>query len=185
METAMSFVLRRDASILKNYLPPKCKSVTRILGLAPKSNYATPDEYVVFITPTQLQRDIFHKILTADKLDNLVRNSTAESLALIGMLTKVSNSPILLKAAADKAKQQGRDVEGEAIKQNVFAEAARLLPDRAQVEDVSLSGIVLRKILAGMVLLILCREIDCTRQPSASRVQGKPVLRRYLECSSI
>ncbi|EKM54084.1 uncharacterized protein PHACADRAFT_29344 [Phanerochaete carnosa HHB-10118-sp] len=125
LETAKSFVLRRDASILKNYLPPKRLHV---------------DEYVVFITPTQLQRDIFRQILTADKLDNLVRNSTAESLALIGMLTKVSNSPILLKAAADKAREQGRDAEGELIKKNVFMEAARLLPERAQVDDVSLSG---------------------------------------------
>ena len=104
------------------------------------------DEYVVFITPTQLQRDIFHQILTADKLDNLVRNSTAESLALIGMLTKVSNSPILLKAAADKAREQGRNAEGELIKKNVFTEAAGLLPERAQVEDVSLSGMYFRLI---------------------------------------
>lgn len=98
------------------------------------------DEYVVFITPTPLQRDIFLRILSADKLDNLVRNSTAESLALIGMLTKVSNSPILLKAAADKAKESGRNVEGDQIKKNVFADAAQLLPERAQVDDVSLSG---------------------------------------------
>lgn len=56
------------------------------------------------------------------------------------MLTKVSNSPILLKAAADKAREQGRNAEGELIKKNVFAEAAGLLPERAQVEDVSLSG---------------------------------------------
>ena len=100
---------------------------------------AHTDEYVVFITPTQLQRDIFHKILTADKLDNLVRNSTAESLALIGMLTKISNSPILLKAAADKVRDQSAD-GGDAIKRNVVAEAAKLLPERAQIEDVSLSG---------------------------------------------
>ncbi|KAJ3554226.1 hypothetical protein NM688_g3215 [Phlebia brevispora] len=119
MDIAKTFVLRRDASILKNYLPPK-------------------HEYVVFVTPTQLQRDIFHKILTAEKLDHLVRNSTAESLALIGMLTKISNSPILLKATADKAKQKG--AEGDIIKRNVVAEALGLLPDRVQVEDVSLSG---------------------------------------------
>ena len=98
------------------------------------------------LLPPELQREIFHKILTADKLDNLVRNSTAESLALIGMLTKVSNSPILLKAAADKAKQQSRDIEGEVIKRNVFADAARLLPDRAQIEDVSLSGMLFTRV---------------------------------------
>lgn len=96
------------------------------------------DEYVVFITPTQLQRDIFNKILTADKLDNLVQNSTAESLALIGMLTKISNSPILLKATADKAK--AKCSQGDIIKRNVVAEALDLLPAGVQVEDVSLSG---------------------------------------------
>ncbi len=96
------------------------------------------DEYVVFITPTQLQRDIFHQFLTADKLDNLVRNSTAESLALIQMLTKISNSPILLKATADKAREKGR--EGDLIKKNTVIEALKLMPERAQIEDVSLSG---------------------------------------------
>ncbi|KAI0344614.1 hypothetical protein BDW22DRAFT_1482814 [Trametopsis cervina] len=119
MEVARSFVLRREATILKNFLPPKY-------------------EYVVFIAPTKLQRDIFHKILTADKLDNLVRNSTAESLALIGMLTKISNSPILLKAAADQAKERGG--EGGIVKSNVVSDAVQLLPSRAQVDDVSLSG---------------------------------------------
>lgn len=96
------------------------------------------DEYVVFITPTQLQRDIFNKILTADKLDNLVQNSTAESLALIGMLTKISNSPILLKATADKAK--AKCSQGDIIKRDVVVEALDLLPAGVQVEDVSLSG---------------------------------------------
>ncbi|KAI0723311.1 SNF2 family N-terminal domain-containing protein [Earliella scabrosa] len=117
---AKSFVLRREATMLKKYLPPK-------------------HEYVVFITPTKLQLSIFEKILSHDKLDNLVRNSTAESLALINMLTKISNSPILLKATADQAKlkaQQG----GDSVKRNAIEEALTLLPERAQVEDVSLSG---------------------------------------------
>ncbi|RPD67158.1 hypothetical protein L226DRAFT_549783 [Lentinus tigrinus ALCF2SS1-7] len=117
---AKSFVLRREATVLKKYLPPK-------------------HEYVVFITPTKLQLAIFEKLLSHDKLDNLVRNSTAESLALINMLTKISNSPILLKATADQAKlkvQQG----GDAVKRNAIEEALTLLPERAQVEDVSLSG---------------------------------------------
>ena len=82
---------------------------------------------------------IFEKFLSNDKLDSLVRNSTAESLALINMLTKISNSPILLKATADQAKlkaQQG----GNVVKQNAIEEALQLLPERAEVEDVSLSG---------------------------------------------
>ena len=109
----------------------------------------------MFITPTQLQRDIFHKILTADKLDNLVRNSTAESLALIGMLTKISNSPILLKATADKAKQKG--AQGDIIKRTVVEEALSLMPEHAQVEDVSLSGklTALAKLMKSLI-----RETD-------------------------
>ncbi|TBU32764.1 P-loop containing nucleoside triphosphate hydrolase protein [Dichomitus squalens] len=116
---AKSFVLRRDATILKKYLPPK-------------------HEYVVFVTPTKLQLSIFEKILSHDKLDSLVRNSTAESLALINILTKISNSPILLKATADQAKLKGQ--EGADVKRNAIEEALQLLPERAQIEDVSLSG---------------------------------------------
>ncbi|KAI0940481.1 hypothetical protein AcW1_003665 [Taiwanofungus camphoratus] len=117
---ARSFVLRRDASILKQYLPPK-------------------HEYVVFVTPTRLQLSIFQKILTAEKLDNLVRKSTAESLALINILTKISNSPILLKATIDRAKNRSGQ-NGDKIKYYAVEEALKLLPERAHVEDVSLSG---------------------------------------------
>ncbi|PCH43504.1 hypothetical protein WOLCODRAFT_164492 [Wolfiporia cocos MD-104 SS10] len=117
---ARSFVLRRDATILKKYLPPKY-------------------EYVVFVTPTPLQLSIFNKILSADKLDNLVRSSTAESLALINMLTKISNSPILLKATMDQARNKG-DQSGDIIKRNAVEEALKLLPERVRAEDVSLSG---------------------------------------------
>ncbi|KAI0660976.1 SNF2 family N-terminal domain-containing protein [Cubamyces menziesii] len=117
---AKSFVLRREATMLKKYLPPK-------------------HEYVVFVTPTKLQLSIFEKILSHDKLDSLVRNSTAESLALINMLTKISNSPILLKATADQARLKAQK-GGDAVKSNAIDEALKLLPERAQVEDVSLSG---------------------------------------------
>ncbi|KAI0700892.1 P-loop containing nucleoside triphosphate hydrolase protein [Cytidiella melzeri] len=119
LDVSKTFVLRREATILKKFLPPK-------------------HEYVVFIAPTKLQRDIFHKILTADKLDSLVRNSTAESLALIGMLTKISNSPILLKAAADLAKERGSDKS--IVKSSVVSDAVQYLPSKAQLDDVSLSG---------------------------------------------
>lgn len=97
------------------------------------------DEYVVFITPTQLQLSIFEKMLSSDKLDNLVRNSTAESLALINMLTKISNSPILLKATADQARLKAQQT-GDTVKRNAIEEALKLLPERAQVDDLSLSG---------------------------------------------
>src|SRR6202042_3772337 len=95
------------------------------------------DEYVVFVTPTALQLSIFSTILNADKLDNLMQSSTAESLALINNLTKISNSPILLKATADKAKANSGS---DAIKRAGMDEALKLLPPKAQIEDFSLSG---------------------------------------------
>ncbi|KAI9463687.1 P-loop containing nucleoside triphosphate hydrolase protein [Lactarius psammicola] len=116
-----SFVLRRDASILKRFLPPKY-------------------EYVVFVTPTALQLSIFSKILNPDRLDDIIEHSTAESLALINILTKISNSPILLKAVADKAKAKINQGQDSVERTTVVEEAVKLLPERARVEDVSLSG---------------------------------------------
>jgi DNA repair and recombination protein RAD54B len=101
------------------------------------SDMSPADEYVVFVTPTTLQLNIFAKILNADKLDNLMQSSTAESLALINLLTKISNSPILLKATADKAKSLGKDDD---IRRTGVDEAVKQLPEKVQVEDMSLSG---------------------------------------------
>ncbi|KXN90194.1 DNA repair and recombination protein RAD54B [Leucoagaricus sp. SymC.cos] len=115
---AKSFVLRRDAGLLKNYLPPK-------------------HEYVVFIAPTPLQLEIFRRILNPDKMDDLIDNSTtAESLALIGVLTKISNSPILLKATAESAKEKEKSM----FQKRNFTEAAKLIPGDARVDDMNLSG---------------------------------------------
>jgi DNA repair and recombination protein RAD54B len=55
------------------------------------------------------------------------------------MLTKVSNSPILLKATADKEKAAG--VDRNTIKRAGVDDALKLLPENAQIEDMSLSGI--------------------------------------------
>jgi len=77
-------------------------------------------------------------------LDNIIEYSTAESLALINILTKISNSPILLKAVADKAKAKVSKGEDNKERTTVVEEAVKLLPERAQVEDVSLSGEYLR-----------------------------------------
>ncbi|KAG2153895.1 P-loop containing nucleoside triphosphate hydrolase protein [Suillus clintonianus] len=128
---AKSFVLRREANILKNYLPPK-------------------HEYVVFVTPTQLQLSIFSAILNPDKLDRLINGPTAESLVLINMLTKISNSPVLLKAQADKAKATNTD----AIRRPGIDEALSLLPKDTRVDDFSMSG----KLLALSNLLKVIRE---------------------------
>ncbi|KAG6878548.1 hypothetical protein C0993_004447 [Termitomyces sp. T159_Od127] len=96
------------------------------------------DEYVVFVTPTALQLSIFSKILHPDRLDDLIQSSTAESLALINILTKVSNSPILLKATADKAKADRKDTR----QRSDLEEASRLIPEHAQIDDVTLSGTI-------------------------------------------
>ncbi|KAJ3788608.1 P-loop containing nucleoside triphosphate hydrolase protein [Lentinula aff. detonsa] len=126
---AKSFVLRREATILGNYLPPK-------------------HEYVVFVTPTVLQLEIFAKVLDPNKVDDFIEtNSTAESLALINILTKISSSPILLKAAMDK--NQSRN-NVERLQRTNIGEALKLLPSHSQIEDMSLSGklIALSKLLA-------------------------------------
>lgn len=94
------------------------------------------DEYVVFVTPSKLQLSMFATILKPEKLDTLIEGSTAESLALIGTLTKVSNSPVLLKAQLDKARMSK---EVHKIRPGIM-EAMKLLPERAQIQDVSLSG---------------------------------------------
>ncbi|KLO18384.1 hypothetical protein SCHPADRAFT_899782 [Schizopora paradoxa] len=115
---ARSFVLRRDASILKSYLPPK-------------------SEYVVFVSPSKLQKAMFTKILQPDTLSALIGGSMAKSLAMISLLTKLSNSPMLLKAALEKSKGGRNDIDeaGQAVE-----EALELLPHNAKLEDVSMSG---------------------------------------------
>ena len=88
------------------------------------------------MTPTKLQLSIFSTILKSDRLDNLIQGSTAESLALISLMTKISNTPILLRAMADKAK-----IESDGcIKLPGVQEALKLLPQHAQIEDFTLSG---------------------------------------------
>ncbi|KAG6330522.1 hypothetical protein ID866_8566 [Astraeus odoratus] len=128
---AKSFVLRREATILKNYLPPKY-------------------EYIVFITPTQLQTSMLAAILSPEKLDTLIEGPTAESLALINMLTKISNSPVLLKAQVDKMRSSK---SGLIIRPGV-TEALKLLPEKTRIEDFSISG----KLTALANLLRTLRE---------------------------
>ena len=106
-------------------------------------------EYVVFITPTVLQLSMFYKILNPDKLDDLIQSSTAESLALINILTKISNSPILLKATADNAKNK-MNGSVDPVKRGAVADALNLLPVKAHIADMSLSGKSICRGLNGM-----------------------------------
>jgi DNA repair and recombination protein RAD54B len=129
-------------------LPPKCK----ISQGRPSSLFTSvQDEYVVFVTPTTLQLSIFSKILNPDRLDNIIEYSTAESLALINILTKISNSPILLKAVADKAKAKISQGQDNRERTTVVEEAVKLLPERAQVENLSLSGEIHGRLVMGLI----------------------------------
>ena len=82
---------------------------------------------------------MFYKILNPDKLDDLIQSSTAESLALINILTKISNSPILLKATADNAKNK-KNSSVDPKRRRALDDALNLLPAKAHVADMSLSG---------------------------------------------
>jgi len=95
-------------------------------------------EYVVFVSPTSLQLNMFSAILHPKKLDDLMQSSTAESLALINILTKISNSPILLKATADSIK--GKKDDGQSVQRRAVLDALELLPEKTHVADMNLSG---------------------------------------------
>ncbi|KAL0581838.1 helicase [Marasmius crinis-equi] len=125
---AKSFVLRREATILGNYLPPKT-------------------EYVVFVTPSALQLSIFSKILQPEQVEDYM-TSSIESLAVINLLIKVSSSPILLKAAMEKGQSE------KGLLHRNIREAVSLLPHDVEVEDVTLSG----KLTAVTKLLATIRE---------------------------
>jgi DNA repair and recombination protein RAD54B len=79
---------------------------------------------------------MFSKILHPAHLDDLIQSSTAESLALISILTKISNSPILLKATMDNAK--GKDTE--TVRRKGVRDALQHLPERTHIADMTLSG---------------------------------------------
>lgn len=82
---------------------------------------------------------MFSKILHPKKLDVLAQSSTAESLALINILIKISNSPVLLKAAADSVKSKKED-STLSVHKSAVAEALGLLPEKTHIADLTLSG---------------------------------------------
>ncbi|KAJ3518137.1 hypothetical protein NLJ89_g63 [Agrocybe chaxingu] len=97
-------------------------------------------EYVLFVRPTGLQLSMFSRILHPAHLDDLIQSSTAESLALINILTKISNSPILLKATADNIQSKINDGGTQSFQKKAVLDASRLLPNNVNVADVNLSG---------------------------------------------
>ncbi|EJD52598.1 hypothetical protein AURDEDRAFT_181169 [Auricularia subglabra TFB-10046 SS5] len=123
---AKSFVLRREASILNNYLPPK-------------------HEYTVFVTPTELQHEMFSRLLLERHINRLSRGSTANVLALIRTLTKLSTTPMLLKAKEDAASD------------DPISEAITLIPEKTAVDDMTVSG---KLSILSKILTILRKETE-------------------------
>lgn len=88
-------MLRRTADILSNYLPPKREISTRSDTMSTADTNPHADEYVVYIAPTALQIEVLQKILSPRLLQALTRGATAQCLALITILKKVCNSPLV------------------------------------------------------------------------------------------
>ncbi|KAF8332093.1 SNF2 family N-terminal domain-containing protein [Cantharellus anzutake] len=131
-QISQSFVLRRTAGILSNYLPPK-------------------NEYVVFVRPTKLQLAMFKKILVPERLDDLIMTSTANSLALIGRLKQLCNSPLLLRHRTEE-KEELQTTANNAIKN-----ALALISESAKQDDMTLSG---KMMTLQKLLRILRRDTD-------------------------
>ena len=123
---------------------------------------------MVFITPTRVQTKILKKILAKDNLDPLIKNNMTDSLAMMGLLQKICNSPILLKATADKNKGK----ENQDVNASTILDALAYLPPRPQVEDVSLSGSTLLFYLIRIYADASIREAHGTRQPFEHHPRG-------------
>ncbi|WVF70808.1 hypothetical protein IAT40_005602 [Kwoniella sp. CBS 6097] len=117
------FVLRREANVMQNFLPPK-------------------NEYVVFVSPSLLQLSVLGSLLNPSIVSGFIRGYGAQSLALIDLMRKISNSPMLLK----KKDEDGiaSDDLGTAI-----SAAKSAIPLDTNVNDVNTSGkmVVLDKML--------------------------------------
>lgn len=104
-------------------------------NLADRNNIV---EYVVFVSASPLQKAMFEKILHPDNLSSLIRGSMARSLALIQLLTKLSNSPALFKSSLMKNANKSEGTSFES-KESLY-EAMNLVPANALPEHVALSG---------------------------------------------
>ena len=94
------------------------------------------DEHVLFITPTDLQKNMFRRLLRSDTVDSIIRGPSARSLALITKLVKISNSPLLIKATAEKDEMDNY----EDLDESALHEASQLLPSDSRKDNVSSSG---------------------------------------------
>ena len=99
--------------------------------------FTVTDEYVIFITPTSLQKKIFTAILNPNALSALLKDSMVRTLAMIRQLTKISTSPALLKKEGSNGQKKhvDDDEEDQEAADNVLNMLANISPD-----DVEISG---------------------------------------------
>ena len=59
-------------------------------------------EYVVFIAPTPIQKQLYDHVIGSDVVQGYLGGSGKAALALIDLLKKICNSPALLMRTDDK-----------------------------------------------------------------------------------
>lgn len=79
---------------------------------------------------------IFANVLHPDQLDSIIQGSTARSLALINQLTKISNSPELLRKKVVKEEARGDETSEEGVRSTL----QDLIPNDLDPGDIALSG---------------------------------------------
>ena len=106
------------------------------------------------------------KILSKDAVNKLAHSSTAKSLAAIGSLTKLCNSPMLLmKNGRSTSEAKPGEKEGDSeddLNSDAISQAIKCIPKEAKFADVSLSGklIVLANILRTLRKVRVYRLLD-------------------------
>ena len=83
-ETTSSFILRRSADLLSQYLPPKT-------------------EYILLCHPIKAQASVYQRVLTSSSFQAALGGTSELHLQLITLLKKVCNSPRLLQLPSDSA----------------------------------------------------------------------------------
>jgi DNA repair and recombination protein RAD54B len=90
LNTTKQFLLRRPASLLNEYLPPKT-------------------EYILFCKPTQAQAELYQHVLESPTFGKVLGSPEA-SLQLITILKKMCNSPTLLLPTSKTAAPSNSNV---------------------------------------------------------------------------
>jgi DNA repair and recombination protein RAD54B len=111
------FILRRPASILNDFLPPKT-------------------EYVLFCKPTQAQAEVYQHILESPVFGKVLGSPEA-SLQLITMLKKVCNSLTLLTLMDKSAEPANNNVETllETVPSSLLRKSPLLASSKMRVLD--------------------------------------------------